>query len=258
MPGENASSRHSRPSHEEALIGRKSGGVGGVRRKPEPAPEPAEDLIPAAEAQPAKQEPVVKLSNPKWLVETGHFGELAKWSVDIELPDSMKDVNRVIITLWAIGPNWPKESIKTKDFYADKGKVQGELELRRPDNKDGKEMESCSYYFTAKHRDSKEVESPKLKAGSKIEGFEELTLEFPEPKDLQGRDITFRLISHDRTFSALLESKKAEEKDGSLLLKFENVNPKLKYTLETIDSQGDRIQTILNEIPFGKWSEAKA
>ena len=111
-------------------------------------------------------------------MDSAHFEDKVTLSVDVFLPDSLKEIKRVIISVFALCPDGAKPSIKIRDLYVDdEGKVQGEFELHRPPKQDNKEIESCSYVFTAKHRDSKEIESPRLSVKEKPRGNEELVLE---------------------------------------------------------------------------------
>jgi len=169
----------------------------------------------------------------------------------------MKDVKRVIVAAWSIPPHGEKQKAFSKDFYIDdEGKVNGEIELRRPPKYEGKEVESCPYIFTAKHRDSKEVESPKIKVKEKFSGNEEVILEIDASAQLKKSGASFELKSQNGAIISKVEAKNGEEKAGILTLKFEKLDANLSYALILLDSQGEIMETIFTDIPFGKWAGA--
>jgi len=260
MPG---ADRHKKPdvnpsAHDDIFKKPKGGGGGGgPRRKNEPTAEPEPEQIPYNPPPPPPKEPPVKLSNPKWSVNSAYFDDKVTLSVDVLLPDSLKEIKRVIISVFALCQNGAKHSIKIRDLYVDaEGKVEGEFELHRPPKQDNKEVESCPYYFTAKHRDSKEIESPRLPVREKPRGNDELVLELTSSDELKTGDFAFQLKSKDGSIVSKIETKNGEEKAGMLTLKYVKLDPKLEYTLEMLDSEGNIVETIFQETLFGKWAEA--
>lgn len=234
------------------------GGGGGRAKKPALAAnqEPEEDLIPVAPKQVPPAEPPVKLSNPKFLVPDGHFEAKVPFSVDADIPASFKDVRRVIVTVWSIPQHGEKQQAFSKDFYIDgNGKVTGEVELRRPSKYEGKEVETCPYLFTAKHRHSKEIQSPRLPVKEKLSGNEDLVLELTSSEILKTGGFVFQLKSKDGSIDSKIETKNGEEKAGMLTLKFTKLDSKLEYALDVLDGQGKIVEAIFPNTPFGKWAE---
>lgn len=252
----NASIGKGGTTHKE-IFAKPKGGGGGMGRASKPAPtnnQPDEDLVPDAPKPEPPAEPKVKLTNPKFLVPDAHFEEKVQFTIDAELPASMKDVKRVIVTAWSLLPHGEKQQAFSRDFYIENGKVTGEVELRRPSKYEGKEVESCPYIFTAKHRDSKEVESPKIKVKEKFGGNEEVILELAASDQLKKDGISFELKSKNGAVISKVEAKTGEEKAGNLTLKFEKLDASLNYDLNMLDSHGKIVETIFKDIPFGKWT----
>lgn len=231
------------------------GGGAGLRRKPEPALEPAdepESMQP--EPQPEKKD-VVVLTNPKWLVDEATFEQKVGLSVDVLLPESLKEIKRVIITVYSVSPKGVKSQVKARDLYVDQGEVTGEFELATPPKEDGKGLEACDYLFTAKHRDSKEIESPRLHAKSKANGSEILELELPSPDETESGGQTFRLKSNDGSIDAKMAIKDGQEKEGKITLKFQKLDPMQRYSLELMNGKGEVVEAIFTDTQFGKWAE---
>jgi hypothetical protein len=261
LPGSellNPSVGKSASPHKE-IFAKPKGGGGGLGRASKPAPtnnQPEEDLVPDAPKPEPPAEPLVKLTNPKFLVPDGHFEEKVPFSIDADLPASLKDVKRVIVTAWSIPKNGEKQQAFSKDFYIDdNGKVTGDVELRRPSKYEGKEVESCPYVFTAKHRDSKEIESPRLPVKEKPRGNDELVLELTSSEKLKTEGFAFHLKSKDGSVDSKIETKNGEEKEGVLTLKFTKLDPKLEYSLDMINPQGKILESIFPNTAFGKWAE---
>lgn len=247
------------PSASKEIFAKPKGGGGGLGRASKPAPtnnQPDEDLVPDAPKPALPVESLVKLSNPKFLVPEGHFEEKVPFSVDADLPASLKDVKRVIVTAWSLPPHGEKQQAFSKDFYVDDdGKVTGEIELRRPSKQNGKEVDACPYYFTARHRDSKQVESPKIKVKEKFGGNEDLILELAASDDLKNSGTLFELRSKNGAIISKVEVKNGEEKAGVVILKFVKLDANLSYSLNKLDSSGKIEETIFKDLPFGKWNE---
>ncbi len=141
-------------AHDDIFQKGKAGGGG--KKKPEPVSKEKDDeLLPALPPQPPPAEPPVRLYNPKWSVENAHFEEKVALSFDVDLPESLKDITRVIVTVHALSPNGKREEIKSRDLYIKDGKVQGEFDLFRPAKQDNKEVEIPPYISTASPRSSK-------------------------------------------------------------------------------------------------------
>ncbi len=205
---------------------------------------------------PPPKEPAVKLYNPKWSVENANFEEKVSLSFDVDLPESLKDITRVIVTVHALCQYGKREVIKSRDHYIKDGKVHGEFHLSRPAKRGDKEVDSCSYIFTAKHRDSKELESHRLPVKTNPIGNDELELELTSSDELKNGGFAFQLMAKDRSIIWKIESKNGEDKAGKLTLKFVKLNPNLEYSLDMLNSQGKIVETIFSDTPFGKWAEA--
>lgn len=232
----------------------KGGGIA-PRRKPETNQDPEEELLPENTPPPPPKETPVRLSNPKWSVDSAYFEETVSLSVDVDLPESLKDITRVIVTVFAFIAHEKKQQVKSLDLHVKDGKVQSDFDIPSPEKRENKEIDSCSYLFTAKHRDSKEVESPRLSVKSKSKGNDELVLELPSSDELKKNGHTFQLMSKDGTIVWKVETKNGVEKDGKLTLKFENLDPNLEYSLDELNGKGQIIETLFTNTPFGKWAE---
>lgn len=257
MPGEDKGPKHGLvPKVNEDIFQKPKGGGGvGPRRKPEPAQESEVEQIPSNPPPASPKAPPVKLSNPKWSVETAHFEDKVSLSVDVSLPESLKEIKRVIITIFSISPNGAKSQIKSRDLYVEAGKVQGEFQLERPPKYDNKEVESCPYVFTAKHRDAKEIESTRLPVNEKPRGNDELVLEFASSEKLKTGGFAFHLKSKDGSYNSKIDTKNGEEKAAILIFKFTKLDPKLEYALDMLNAQGKIVESIFPYMLFGKWAE---
>lgn len=258
MPGDDKNKKAAiNPSANTDIFQKsKAGGGGSPKRKPEPVAEPEIEQIPYNPPPPPPKEPPVKLTNPKWSVDSAHFEDKVTVSVDVFLPPSLKDIKRVVVTVLAVLPNGTKAFIKNKDLYVnEEGKVKHEFVLDRPPKQDNKELESCPYVFTAKHRDSTEIESPRLQVNDKPNGDDELLLEFTSSEALKTGGIAFHLKSKDGSFDSKIETKSGEEKEGTLTLKFIKLDSKLEYALDMLNAQGKIVESIFPYTQFGKWAE---
>jgi hypothetical protein len=99
------------------------------------------------------------------------------------------------------------------------------------------------------------MESPKLQVKEKPSGNEELVLELPSTKELKNSGYSFQLKSKDGSILSKLAAKNAEEKEGNIILKFVKLDPKLRYSLELLDSHGKVLDTPFSDAPFGQWDE---
>lgn len=203
------------------------------------------------------EEPRVRLSNLRWSVDRAHFEETVSIILDIEIPEALKEITRVIVTVFALSKTGKREHIKSKELWAKEGKVQGDFILMPPRSRDEKENRTYPYLFVAKHRDSKEAESPQLPVQEKEGGKEELILEIPNSVEVKKTGNAFRLRSKDGSVNSKVEVNSGEEKDDSMIIKFSKLDAKLHYTLEELDKQGNLVCTIFSEKLFGKWDEVE-
>ncbi len=216
-----------------------------------------EELQIEKQATPARAvDPPVKLTNLKWAVDSAHFEQNVEITMDIDIPKSLENITRVIVTVYALGANGKRETIKAKELWAKDGRVQGDFVLYPPSKHEERSAASYPYIYTAKHRDSKEMESPKLQVTGKVSGNEELVLELASTKELKNSGYSFQLKSKDGSFLSKLETKNAEEKAGNIIIKFEKLDPKSHYYLELLDAHGKIIETLFSDVPFGEWDEA--
>lgn len=122
--------------------------------------EPAE-AMPAEE--PVQENPAVTLSNLKWECEMGVFNAAAGLSLEVSLPEELKNQNRISLTLFALPPDGSRERIDSQEAYVKDGKVEARFTCYYPQyREDGKLLEECEFLFQAKHRDSKDMDSPSL------------------------------------------------------------------------------------------------
>ncbi|MEO7779451.1 MAG: hypothetical protein ABIY63_18135 [Fibrobacteria bacterium] len=156
------------------------------------------------EDPPVEKGEVVKLSNPKWAKEKGQFNEKMITEVDVDLPDTHKHLTRVSFTLFAASQGTGKlERIDAKDAHVKEGKASVEFTLFYPQQKDGQLVKECPYVCVMKHRDSKELESPKLEVVA--------TVEYLTLKEAQG--IAFEITKEYETSGSY--SKLAGNFDGA-------------------------------------------
>ncbi len=126
-----------------------------------------EELVPdgpGPEEQPAEAErPESRLFNPAWGAEQGYFNEKAVATVEGELPPESSHLTRVTFTLRAV-KDGKSEIVGTKEAHLEGGKAAAEFDLWIPQFRDeaGNLVQECEYVFSAKHRDSAEIESPAL------------------------------------------------------------------------------------------------
>jgi hypothetical protein len=159
------------------------------------------------------------------------------------------------VTIYALAANGKRETIKSKELWAKDGRVQGDFVLYSPSKHVEGSATSYPYIYAAKHRDSKEMESPKIQVKEKPSGNEELVLELPSTKELKNSGYSFQLKSKDGSILSRLETKSAEENAGNIILKFVKLDPKLRYSLELLDSHGKVLDTLFSDAPFGQWDE---
>lgn len=140
--------------------------MGGHRKKPEPTPETSEpELISAEPTEKPADKPTVKLHGLKWGSEKGTFNEKILITAEADLPAELKNITRIEFKVLALTPDGKRESIDKQEAHLKDGKASANVTLFFPAyRKDGKLLSECKYIFTAKHRDSKEEESPALPA----------------------------------------------------------------------------------------------
>ncbi len=172
--GLNTAPGKAKSSTDEIFVKSKNGGVGGgssLKRKAEADAHAQAEAESEAhfksrdkvEEPEEKPKPVVTLHSPKWSVSKGHFNEKAGASVEGDLPPESANLTRVEFILYAFAPDGKKERIEAKDGYLKDKKAEVEFTLFRPAGSgSGGIPQSVPYGFTAKHRDSKIVESPRL------------------------------------------------------------------------------------------------
>jgi hypothetical protein len=172
-------------------------------------------------------DPPVKLTKLKWAVGSAHLKQNVEISMDSEIPKSLEDITRVIVTVYAFGANGKRETVKSKELWAKDGHVQGDFVLYPPSKQEEKQS-----------------------------GNEEIVLELASTKELTNSGYAFQLKSKDGSILPKLETKNAEEKAGNMILKFEKMDPKLHFSLELLDSHRKIIETLFSDGPFGEWNEA--
>lgn len=159
--------------------------AGGVPRRPKPANEdvPTEEALkplePAAgegDGAQSNQEKgkEVELSQLKWSLEKGTFNEKVTAVLQAKLAPGREHLTRLSITLFALDPEGKRERIDAKETHIHEGRAEQEFTLYYPQFMvDGNLPTECNYIFTAKHRDSKEHQSPELtvrkKSGSCVD-----------------------------------------------------------------------------------------
>jgi hypothetical protein len=138
--------------------------IGGHRKKPDPVPEAAEpELVSAEPTEKAKDGPKVNLHGLKWDSDQGVFNEKIQVHAKADLPPELKGITRIEFKVLALTPDGKKEPIDKQEAHLKEGNASSGITLFIPAfRQDGKMLSECKYIFTAKHRDSKEEESPCL------------------------------------------------------------------------------------------------
>jgi hypothetical protein len=125
----------------------------------------------------AKQEPIqdtlpdgkdVVLSHPRWDHDKAFFMQKVKATVDVAIPASRGGASRIVFELFAMLPKGVKSArIASAEGHPDKeGMATVEWTLFYPNHEERvivKPVESYAYFFTAKHKYSKEIQSPDLR-----------------------------------------------------------------------------------------------
>lgn len=162
--------------------GRRGGGrVGGQSRQKsgaaatEEAEQEAEEALqPEDDVQdtPPAERPQARLFNPRWGSDQGYFNEKVVATVEGELPPESSHLTRVTFTVSALKEG-QAERIVVQDAYLREGKATAEVDLWIPQFRDanGNLVQECEYAFTAKHRDSPEIESERLTGKPRSNGM---------------------------------------------------------------------------------------
>lgn len=240
-------------SWEEALQKPKGGGIGSHRSAESQASKKLAEEFEAdskksdkVEDPPPPPKPEVVLKNPQWQAASAFFDETMGASVEGTIPAEISHLTRVTFTVQAKSPDGKLERIDVKDGHLTNGKASVVLTLWSPPFKDslGKPVQQADYTFKAKHRDGKEVESPKLTVKRKIHSklsLKELTFKgnnpvdndtlgnFPAPEWKAGRAQTDQApIAYARNQKILLDAKFTVDVQPSLAETVE-VSAKAKF-----------------------------
>lgn len=250
-------------SWEEALIQKPKGGGSGPRIKAEDeasnqlAEESEEDFKKGDKVKdpPSPPKPEVVLSNPKWQAGSAFFDETMGASVEGTLPAEISHLTRVTFTVNAKTPDGKTERIDVQDGHLANGKASVVLTLWSPPFKDmqGKPVQQADYTFKAKHRDGKEVESPKLTVKRKIHSklsLKELTFKgnnpidndtfgnFPAPEWKVARAQTDQApVAYARNQKIILDAKFAVDVQPSLAEPVE-ISAKTKFGSSSLEWKG--------------------
>jgi hypothetical protein len=250
-------------SWDEALIQKPKGGGSGSKSKAED--EASRQLAEEAEADfkkddkvkdpPPPPKPEVVLNNPKWNAGPAYFDETIGASVEGTIPAEIANLTRVTFTVNAKSPDGKSERIDVKEGHLANGKASVVLTLWSPPFRDpqGKPVPQADYTFKVKHRDGKEVESPKLnvkrKNHSKL-SLKELTFKgnnpidndtfgnFPAPEWKAGRAQTDQApVAYARGQKITLEAKFAVDVQPSVTEPVE-VSAKAKFGSASLEWTG--------------------
>lgn len=186
-----------------------------------------EEKAPEVLVEPEKQEEKAKakLTNLKWLAATGQFNDKVSISVDAEIPEEYRNLTRIEFNLIALVPEDKREPIVKQEAHLKNGTATAEVTLYWPQYREGGELlEKCDYIFTAKHRQSEEVESGPLEvtAPAKWMGSVWVKLLSPKGVPIAGLDCTLKGASKSLP-------RKVADKDG--LVQWTSV-PLDEYKLE--------------------------
>lgn len=151
---------------------RKTGGrpfLGAYRRKPAPdaaaeaEPPETDPVEPPNYVEKAEPAPKVVLKNPAWSVDKASFNDKVRVLVEAEVPPPLAHLTRIEFKLWALIPDGKREAVGKMEGHLKDGRAAGEVTLFYPQYRDGGNLLSaCGYVFSAKHRESDEVESKAL------------------------------------------------------------------------------------------------
>jgi hypothetical protein len=198
--------------------------IGGHRKRAEPVvEEPDQDLVSAEPVEKPVEKPTIKLHGLKWGAEKGVFNEKIRVAAEADVPAELKNITRVEFKVFALTPDGKRESIDKQDGHLKDGKASANVTLFFPSyRKDGKLLSECKYVFTAKHRDSKEEESPDLPIRSpfatqvhweKDEDWHGLAIKLSADTSLgEGEEVQVKIASEN----GLVLDSKARAKGGKL------------------------------------------
>lgn len=227
---------------------KKYGGLGRAR-PPEPSLEPIEEAIAEPDQPPPPEQPKVILSNPKWLQEEASIGDKVKAAVEIKLPPGHAHLNRVILDLFVLEANGKKEKISSMETHAKDGKAEGEFTLMRPAGT--KAGEKVHYVFTAKHRDTKDVESPQLQA---VEPARNLICELDARSEITNEGYALVLKGGGKIHTSY-KAKDGIREDGILKFNFTEMDPEVAYILELQDEKGRKVAALFSQMKHGDWDQ---
>jgi hypothetical protein len=211
-------------------------GGGGNRPKPKLAethePEEEVQLPPPERSEEKKSEPKVTLSNLRWSADSGEFNEKISVLADAVLPDEAQHLTRIEFKVYALTPDGKRESIDKQDGHLRGGSATVEFTLYWPQyRKDGNPLPECDFIFTAKHRESREEVSGKLRVTGTKEPIGKIWVKLVDRKgnplvglecELKGKNQTYSKKNLDEAGCAVweeipLEDYRVEFKHGSTL-----------------------------------------
>jgi hypothetical protein len=198
------------PSFPQDLFSKgKRGGFRPHRPKPvQSEEEPAEELPPPAPE--AKDKSEVVLSKLAWSKSKGIFNHPMTLSLEGTLPDAIRHVTKLEIKVMALLPDGGKEVLTRTEAHLKGGKASKEVTLFYPQyrGKDDRLLDECPIVFTAKHRNSVEVQSGTLavrKFATKVrfekpEGWIGAPVKVLADTDLEdGQEVHLRISIGDKT-----------------------------------------------------------
>lgn len=206
---------------------------------------------------PPPPKPVVRLSAPGWMGTRGVFNGKMTVSVEGELPPESVHLTRVSFTVYAMLPDGRTDRIDAQEGHIRNGKATADVTLWIPDYRDadGKTLEECEYVFKAKHVQSKEIESERIKAGT--EGADAGTSSFylrihMDPEAARKLEEKFILESADGSFT---QTRTADDDlipgDDYIDLRFTEVPTGCAFSLK-IETQSTPAYFVFKDVPFAK------
>ncbi len=144
-----------------------SGKVGKSDSTPETHPQARENQPESSDVYEDESKPApenqVHLKNPLWNCDTGVLNDPVTVQVEADLPPEHSHLTRIVFTLFAQLKSGRREQIETLESHIKEGVAKVEFLLRAPSAVDIQSSSGkISYQFTAKHRYSKQIESPIL------------------------------------------------------------------------------------------------
>ncbi|MEO6095336.1 MAG: hypothetical protein ABIW76_06555 [Fibrobacteria bacterium] len=213
--------------------------------------------------------PKAKLSNGKWLMPQGKYGQDIEACVDVELPPEIKDLTRVVFVVFELTADGKRvERWRPKpgqEPHAKDGKAICKVTVPTPAEKDGQLPVKAYYQFVAKHVYSEEHQGPSLEAapGPPLSGFESFIFYAPlddeyliidNPEDFKSLDLEIKQLeglkgATRRAWEAPDDSRRKEVLD-----QVNEEAPKL-FGMEALNNPKVALKEVINLRKYDAWGK---